>query len=332
MAESGALTGTGMILGKFLPPHRGHQYLVDFARSYVKDLTVLVCTLEREPIPGALRFRWMQELFPDVRMVHVTDDLPQAPEDHPDFWTIWRDVVKRHVPTGPDLVFASEGYGAKLAEVLHAEYIPVDPDRGSIPTSGSAVRAQPLASWRWLPTPVRPYFVQRVCIFGPESTGKTTMARRLAEAYDTVWVAEHARPLLDLKGGRCDREDIPRIARGQIAAEEALARQANRLLFCDTDVLTTTIWSEVLFGDCPGWIRQAAAARQYDLTLLLDVDVPWTDDSQRFLGSALERRSFMKRCRTALEAHHRPYVLIQGDWEQRFSAAREAIESKLPRG
>src|SRR5687768_14796348 len=211
---------TGMLLGKFLPPHLGHQYLVDFARHYVDELIVLVCTLAREPIPGGLRFRWMREMFPqaNVRLVHVTDDLPQEPADHPQFWDVWRGVVRRYIPegSGPDYVFASESYGYKLAEVLGATFIPVDPSRQLVPVSGTAIRTDPMANWKYLPAAVRPYFVRRVCLFGPESTGKTTLAARLAEHFDTVWVSEHARPLLDPKAGVCEESDIPRIARGQV--------------------------------------------------------------------------------------------------------------------
>jgi HTH-type transcriptional regulator, transcriptional repressor of NAD biosynthesis genes len=71
---------TGMILGKFMPPHLGHQCLVDFARNYVDNLTVLGCSIQSEPIPGDLRYRWMREMFPDVNVVHVTDENPQEPK------------------------------------------------------------------------------------------------------------------------------------------------------------------------------------------------------------------------------------------------------------
>jgi hypothetical protein len=130
--------------------------------------------------------------------------------------------------------------------------------------SADAIRADPLANWRFIPACVRPYFVKRVCLFGPESTGKSTLARDLAAHFETVHLAEFARGLLEPKCGVCDPTDIPLIARGQIAAEDALARRANKLLFCDTDVLTTTIWSDVLFGECPASIRELAARRHYD--------------------------------------------------------------------
>jgi NadR type nicotinamide-nucleotide adenylyltransferase len=122
-------------------------------------------------------------------------------------------------------------------------------------------------------------------------------------------------------------EDIPVIARGQIASEDALARHANRLLFCDTDLLLTTIWSEVLFEDCPSWIRVAAEARRYDLYLLLDIDVPWTDDQQRFLPH--RRQEFFDRCRNALESLRRPFQIIRGDWSSRFTEACRVVQSLL---
>jgi NadR type nicotinamide-nucleotide adenylyltransferase len=318
-----------MILGKFMPPHLGHQYLADFARAYVERLTILVCSIQREPIPGALRYAWMRELYPDCRVVPITDELPQEPSEHPDFWQIWHHTIRRVLPDGPECVFASEEYGGRLAQILGARFVPVDPARELVPISGTRVREDPMGCWEFLPPPVRPYFVRRVCVFGPESTGKSTLARDLAARYQTVCVSEYARGLLDPKEGRCDPEDIPLIARGQAASEEALARQANRLLICDTDLLTTTIWSEVLFGDCPTWIREEAERRQYDLYLLTDIDVPWVDDAQRYLPH--QREEFMERCISALESRGRPYVRIRGSWEERFRAACAAVDEVLKR-
>ncbi|HEX6986124.1 MAG TPA: AAA family ATPase, partial [Planctomycetaceae bacterium] len=218
-------------------------------------------------------------------------------------------------------------YGQPLAELLGATFIPVDVAREAVPVSGTAIRDDPLRHWEYLPAPVRPYFVKRVCLFGPESTGKSRLARDLAAHFGTVWVPEFARGLLDRKAGRCDPEDIPLIARGQAASEEALARRANRVLFCDTDLLTTTIWSDVLFGRCPAWIAAEADCRRYDLTLLLDVDVPWVDDAQRYLPHL--RREFFARCESELARRGRRYVVIRGSWEERFERAVAAVEEAL---
>lgn len=290
---------------------------------------MLVCTRAVEPIPGALRYAWMREMFPGADLVHVTEDLPQEPADHPDFWAIWRRVCLEAAPEPVDVVFASEPYGQRLADELGAEFVPVDLARAQVSVSGTAVRADPMGQWAQIPEVVRPWFVRRVCVFGPESTGKSTLAAGLARHYGTVHVAEYARGLLDPKQGVCAPEDIPRIALGQRAAEEALARHANRLLFCDTDALTTTIWSEVLFGACPDWIRQEARERRYELTLLCDVDVPWVDDAQRYLPHA--RRAFFARCQEALEAHGRPYVIVRGGWEERWGIATAAVDALLGR-
>ena len=166
-----------------------------------------------------------------------------------------------------------------------------------------------------------------VLVAGPPATGKSTLARRLAAHYGTLSVPEFARGHLEAQGGRIDREDLDAIARGQIAAEDALALDADRLLVCDTDVLATTIWGDVLFGDCPPWIRAEAARRPYPLTLLLDVDVPWVADPVRYLPD--ERRSFFDRCARALDAHGRRWVRVGGSWDERFAAACAAIDAEL---
>lgn len=327
MKSSPLHTGTGMVLGKFMPPHRGHQHLIDFARYYVGHLTILVCSIQREPIPGELRYRWMREMFPQCNVVHITDEIPQEPAEHPDFWNIWKSTIRRVMPQGPDFVFASEAYGYPLAETLGAKFIPVDIARQSVPISATQIRNDPMTHWAHIPQVVRPHYVRRVCVFGPESTGKTTLANDLAAHYHTIAVQEHARPLLDHQSGRCEETDIPLIARGQLADEDAMALQADRVMFCDTDLLLTTIWSDILFGDCPPWIRDAAASRPYDLYLLLDVDVPWVNDSQRYLPH--KRREFFERCRSLLEQHHRRYVIIRGNWAERFTAACQNVDQLL---
>lgn len=316
-----------MVLGKFLPPHSGHVYLVEFAQQYVDELTVVVASLESDPIDGEQRFAWVKELFPDAKVVHLTDENPREPSEHPNFWDIWRDSLLRVLPDGVDLVFASEDYGAKLAEVLEARFVPVDPARAAVPVSGTAIRTDPVAQWQYIPRCVRPHFAKRICVFGPESTGKTTLTSRLADHYDTVVVPEYARAVIAARDGDLVPEDIEAIARGQMASEDAIARNANRLLICDTDVLTTTIWSDVLFDNCPQWIRDAADARHYDLYLLLEADVPWVDDEASFLPE--DRRGFFDRCKQALDERARPYVTLKGGWSRRFEAAVRAIDDIL---
>ena len=166
---------TGLVLGKFLPLHRGHMHLIDEARRQANHVTVLVGTLAAEPIPGVLRYRWMQELYPDLNVQHLTDENPQYPHEHPDFWAIWTRSIRRFIPTGPDAVFSSEAYGDTLAACLGAEHVLVDLDRTTVPVSGTAIRADPYRYWDFLPACVRSYFVKKVALIGPEATKKKTL-------------------------------------------------------------------------------------------------------------------------------------------------------------
>lgn len=312
----------GLVLGKFMPPHNGHLYLVDFARHYAEELTLVVGSLQAEPIPGELRFAWMRELFPQVEVVHLTDENPQHPSQHPDFWKIWRNSLTRVVPRKIDLVFASEDYGGPLAEVLGARFIPLS--RKLLTVSGTAIRSDPLAHWAYLPPPVRAYYARRISIFGPESTGKSTLAEKLARHFQTIWVPEFARDWLERKQGEVSREDMPIIARGQRASEEALARQANRLLFCDTDPSATQLWSQELFGDCPAELL--AQVGSYHLTLLCAPDVPWVDDVVRYRPDG--GQPFWQKCYDLLAREGRQVMHLHGDWEQRWQQALTALRAE----
>ncbi|OJV25750.1 MAG: transcriptional regulator [Verrucomicrobia bacterium 61-8] len=319
----------GVIIGKFMPPHRGHQYLVEFGQNYVDEIVVMVCSIRKEPIPGHLRFQWMKEFFPNALVVHHNEEIPQEPSDHPDFWTIWKTAVQRYAGSQIEYVFASEDYGWKLAEILCAQYIPVNHERSLVPISATKIRDNPFQHWEYILPSARPYFLKRVAIVGPESTGKTTMARELAKYYRTVCVEEYARGLLNFTNGWCEKHHIPLIARGHHASEEALARQANCVLFSDTDLLTTTVWSDMLFKDCPEWIREMARNQHFDLTLLLDCDLPWENDGQRYMPKEGERRALFNLLKERLEQQKRPYIIIRGSGQSRLAAAIQEVDRMI---
>jgi len=317
------VNATGLIIGKFMPPHRGHVHLVDAARARVGHATIVVCSRDCEPIPGALRVQWMRELFPDCAVLHLHEDLPQEPGESPGFWELWTAALRRLVPAGPDVVFTSEPYGDELARRLGARHVCVDPARATVPASGTAIRSDPLARWEDLPVPVRPYFLKRVVVTGAESTGKTTLARRLAEHFGTAWVPEHARGMLDALGRFVRESDFPDIAAGQIASENSLARSADRLLFCDTDLNATVIYATHFFGRVPAWIADSSRSRRYDLFLLCDVDLPWVPDPQR--DQPHRREFFHNWFRARLEEQGRPWALVSGTGEERFACALRAL-------
>jgi NadR type nicotinamide-nucleotide adenylyltransferase len=228
-----------------------------------------------------------------------------------------------------DFVFASEDYGWKLAEVLGAQYVPVDHARSLVPISGTKIRSNPFEYWDFLLPTSRSSFLKRVAIVGPESAGKTTLARQLAAHYQTVCVEEYARGLLDFTNGWCEPHHIPQIARGQWASEAALANQARCVLFSDTDLLTTTVWSNLLFGNCPHWIQEMADSQRYDLTLLLDCDLVWENDGQRYMPDKAEREEFFRQIKAGLERAQRPLVHIRGQGDERLEMAVRAVDERI---
>ncbi|MFO1530432.1 MAG: AAA family ATPase [Kiritimatiellia bacterium] len=174
----------------------------------------------------------------------------------------------------------------------------------------------------------------RFCIFGAESTGKSTLAESLARHFHSPWVAEYARAHCDLRGGVLGLEDAPLIAAGQEAAEEAAAAtlKTGALLFCDTDVLSSVIWCDLLYGGCPDAMRARAVerARRYALYLLCEPDVPFTPDPQRCFPDPADRARTAPRWKDMLVRHGLPFVRIHGaDWNGRFQQAVRAVEQRL---
>lgn len=317
----------GLILGKFMPPHLGHLHLIEVAQSQVEQLTILVCSLQREPIDGRLRYEWMRELAPAARVLHVQDENPSEPQDHTHFWEIWVDTIRRHVPEGVDVVFTSETYGDELAARLDARHVKVDEPRRVRPVSATMIRRDPLAHWQFIPSVVRPYFVKRVCLTGSESTGKTTLAADLAAHFHTTWNPEYARAYLDAKPTPLDAGDIEPIAHGQIASEDFAAREANRVLILDTDLTSTVVYANHYYEFCPAWIERAARERRADLYLLMHTDAPWVADPQRDRPHMREHMHDLFR--RELELNNSLCVPISGTWSERRERAIAAINELL---
>lgn len=178
--------------------------------------------------------------------------------------------------------------------------------------------------WQWS-REARSSRVRLICLYGPESTGKSTLARKLAERYQTVYVPEVAREMID--SNRFTTEDIVRIGREQTARVLELAKKANRVLFCDTDVITTAIYSDVYLHEIPGELEDLERAIRYDQYFLFDVDVPWVADGLRDLDS--RREEMFARFRVELERRKIPYVLVSGSYEARERAIVSVVDKLL---
>lgn len=170
----------------------------------------------------------------------------------------------------------------------------------------------------------------KICLFGPESTGKSTMAKKLADYYGTDFCAEYAKEHIEKNKGDIRAQDIPAIAAKQRRIEGQTTAQTNGMVFCDTDNLTTVIWSHWLFGHCPAWVEALAKNAHYDLFLLMDIDTPWTPDIHRYLPD--NRADFMAACENALKTAGRDYVKISGTWDQKLAACIAAVNALQRQG
>jgi len=172
----------------------------------------------------------------------------------------------------------------------------------------------------------------KVVLFGPESTGKTTLSKHLARHYNTVWAPEYAREYLQNKWNNerktCENSDLIPIAIGQMKLENELAKKADKILICDTDLLETKVYSEVFYGGfVDEKLEEAAAINKYDLYLLTYIDTPWEKDDLR--DRPEERLEMFNAFESALKKYKRPYITLKGDKTTRLKTAIKAIDEIL---
>ncbi|MEN8789677.1 MAG: ATP-binding protein [Flavobacteriaceae bacterium] len=178
----------------------------------------------------------------------------------------------------------------------------------------------------------KPADLVKIVIFGPESTGKTTLAKQLAEHYNTAWVPEYAREYLQEKWNRvqktCEPHDLLPIAEGQMRLENLLSEKANNILICDTDLLETKVYSEAYYvGSCDPLLEKYALENNYDLYLLTDIDIPWEKDDLR--DKPDERERMFAYFKSALEKNQRDFVILSGDKNTRLKTAILHIDKLL---
>lgn len=320
---------TGVIAGKFYPPHHGHQFLINTALAQCDELYVLACFNPSQTIPIARRVEWLREMCPAARVLSVLD-VP-ADEDSPG----WAAYTKQILGFAPEVVFSSEAYGDAYARCLGATHVNVDPDRCQVPCSATMIRNDPLTHLAFLAPCVRAWFVRRVCLVGAESTGKTTLAAALAACYQTVWMPEYGREYCDVKLANgtlehWDSAEFEHIAREHARREDLLAREANRVLIVDTDAFATAIWHRRYMRNvrCLA-VERLAAQRQalYTLYLLCDTDIPWVQDGTR--DGEHVRQAMQDTFIAELNATGRPWLQLTGAHDKRLDEAVAAIDAYL---
>lgn len=290
----------GIILMTALVPTIGHQALIQFAINYLdvggndNTVNIILSSRDKEPIAGAIRkiaiYHQFRDYWAERFMVvhnHTDNDAPQNPEDSDTFWEYWKDTIEGFVGTvnPDDIVFASEPYGVKVAEILGCKYIPYDTGREIHHTKGTNVRKD----LPWSFSEVMPEFQHNlrktITIFGSESNGKTTMTRLMAEVMNGHSAPEWARTYLEAVGAELTPEKMATIHEGQRALQWSMKCLYNKpFIFQDTDLFSTVGYYQILGWDVSEKLIRDAKDNKSDLYLILQSNIPFEEDPLRYGG------------------------------------------------
>ena len=344
----------GLVVGKFSPLHRGHEWLIDTALEQCAAVTVISYSKpEFASCERVLRERWLVRRFPSAKIVALDDlelarrgaergvlDVAPIPDNDASdeeqrAFVAW--VCERLLGHAVDAVFTSEAYGDGFASALDAHFratgtsscgvahVCVDQARARFPVSGTAVREDPEAYRDLVSEHVRKTFVRRVCVLGGESSGKTTLAQALAGHLDTQWVPEYGRELWEARGGELRYDDFLAIAEEQVEREARGAAAARDWLVADTSPLTTLFYSLELFGAADRRLV-ALADRRYDRVLLCAPDFEFVQDgTRRDAGFRAHGHHWYER---ELARRKVPYRILTGSLGERLASASAYLQSR----
>jgi HTH-type transcriptional regulator, transcriptional repressor of NAD biosynthesis genes len=335
----------GFIGGKFLPLHLGHVYAIVYASSMVDKLYVVLSHSERRDrelcqnskmryIPAQIRLRWLSQLIkdmPNVTVISVEDD--QGNEDYN--WAEGAHLIKKGIGRPIDYVFSSELEYGVIFEKLYpdAKHVLIDPSRSHVNISATKIRNEGIFNnWGYIPDVVKPFFIKKIVLVGTESCGKSTLTKNLAKLYNTTYVAEYGRTVCEELGG-CDgiivTEDYHKIAYGHKMEEWKAIENANKVVFIDTEVIVTQFYSKLYNDEHQKVLDEMAKLQDYDLWLYLEPDVKWVNDGLRVHGEENARVQNNHELKTLLKKHDIDYKILNGNYENRLTAAIGYIDEML---
>jgi len=317
----------GLTVGKFSPFHRGHQMLVETALNEVDELVVMVYATNITDVPLQVRAGWIRELYPTVRIIEAWD----GPDSYGDTPEIRREqetyILKKLDGLRITHFYSSEFYGEHVSRVLNAVDRRVDEPRASVPITGTALRADYFAGREYIDPRVYADLITRVCFMGAPSTGKTTLARAMAELHQTMWMPEYGAEywLEHQVDRRITLGEFEEIAPEHNRREDALTLQSRKYIFCDTNPITTYIFAKDYHGCAGPVLTQLAqeAERRYDLFFLCDTDIPYADTWDR--SGDQKRKWFQNQIVGDLVERRVPFFKVSGPLENRITQVNAVL-------
>jgi len=300
---------TGVLAGKFLPPHRGHLSSIINSATLCETLYVIVsdnrvmterlCLESNLPImDGLTRTKWLsQELqgFEHIKVIFLDEsDIPEYPSG----WAQWSARVKQVIPAHIDVLFGGDPEYKAVNDIWFPEsdYILFDYKRTRYPVTATLIRKSPFKYWDYILGSARPFFAKKVLVTGTESCGKSTMVKYLAKIFYTSWSEEVGRKYSKkYLGGNEDVftiADFGRIAYMQYEADMDALRKANKIVFYDTDAVVTQYYANLYVGKDSDIVESFVDPLRYDIVLMLTPSVKWVADGLRW-NSEKDTRYFL---------------------------------------
>lgn len=334
----------GMYGGSFDPLHLGHICDIIKASAVCEELYIIISWCAgRESTSKELRYRWILNSTRHLSNVHIlmVEDKAISKEVYNTdyYWEKGAQDIREAIGKPIDAVFCGSDYlGTNRFESLYSpESEIIYYDRAEVPISSTDIRTWASKHWDYIPGVCRDYYTRKVLIVGSESTGKSTLVQNLALTYNTNYVAEYGRITCDYAGGEdlMTAEDLyDNLLRQRINIMDA-AKQSNRILFVDTDALTTLFYSRFLLGnsDAREICEQMASAinrmTQWDLVLFLEPDVAFIQDGTRNEKILTDRLHYSNQLLQIFQEHKLPVVRIGGNYLQRYETAKQLIYEKF---
>lgn len=339
---------TGVLAGKFTPPHRGHLNAIINASTKCEKLYVVVsdhakltqmlCDKSNLPlIDSKLRAKWLsKELqgFDHIKVLMLDEtNIPMYPYG----WEQWSQLLIDLIPERIDVLFGGELEYKKENDKYfpNAVYEVFDPARERYPISATEIRNNPLKNWDYILGSARHFFAKKVLIVGTESTGKTTMTKYLAKIYHTSWSEEVGRYYSTKHlGGNEDVftiEDFGMIAYEQFQVDMDALNKANKVVFYDTDALITQYYADMYISQKSDLVEKFIDPSRYDLVLFFTPDVKWVDDGFRWNDKDEIRMSLHEKLKQMYIDHDfgDKIIEISGNYNERLCKCIEVIDNIL---